>query len=70
MKILILFAHPRPSASHVQRVLADVVRDLKDITFHDLYAAYPDFTIDVAHEHALLLEFFTDRGVGTELVPS
>ncbi len=56
MKILVLFAHPRLSASHVQRVLADVVRDLEDITFHDLYAAYPDFTIDVAHEQALLLE--------------
>jgi glutathione-regulated potassium-efflux system ancillary protein KefG len=56
MKILILFAHPRPSSSHVQRVLADAVRDLAGITFHDLYAAYPDFTIDIAYEQALLLE--------------
>ena len=56
MKILILFAHPRPSSSHVQRALADAVRDLRGVTFHDLYAAYPDFTIDIAHEQALLLE--------------
>jgi glutathione-regulated potassium-efflux system ancillary protein KefG len=56
MKILIVFAHPRPSGSQVQRVLADAVRDLKGVTFHDLYAAYPDFDINVAHEQALLLE--------------
>ena len=56
MKILVLFAHPRLSGSHVQRVLADAVRDLPGVTFHDLYAAYPDFTIDVAHEQALLVE--------------
>jgi glutathione-regulated potassium-efflux system ancillary protein KefG len=56
MKILILFAHPRPSASHVQRVLADAVRNLDGITFHDLYAAYPDFTIDVGREQTLLRE--------------
>jgi glutathione-regulated potassium-efflux system ancillary protein KefG len=55
MKILILFAHPRPSGSHVHRVLAQAVRDLPGVTFHDLYAAYPDFTIDVAHEQALLI---------------
>jgi glutathione-regulated potassium-efflux system ancillary protein KefG len=56
MKILILFAHPRLSASHVQRALADTVRELPGVTFRDLYAAYPDFVIDVAREQALLLE--------------
>ena len=56
MKVLILFAHPRPSGSHVQRVLCDVVSNLPGVTFHDLYAAYPDLTIDVAHEQALLAE--------------
>src|SRR6266545_285117 len=52
MKILILFAHPRLSGSHVQRA----VHDLPGVTFHDLYAAYPDFTIDVGHEQSLLLD--------------
>ncbi|TMJ39674.1 MAG: hypothetical protein E6G87_03765 [Alphaproteobacteria bacterium] len=56
MKILILFAHPRLSGSHVQRALHDAVRDLPGVTFHDLYAAYPDFTIDVGHEQSLLLD--------------
>ena len=56
MKVLILFAHPRPSGSHVQRVLCDAVSNLPGVTFHDLYAAYPDLTIDVAHEQALLAE--------------
>ena len=56
MKVLILFAHPRLSGSQVQRELYDAVRELSGITVHDLYAAYPDFSIDVAHEQALLLE--------------
>jgi glutathione-regulated potassium-efflux system ancillary protein KefG len=56
MKVLILFAHPRFSASHVQRSLYDAVRALPGVTVHDLYAAYPDFAIDVAYEQALLLE--------------
>lgn len=55
MKVLVLFAHPRPSHSQVQRALLDAVRDIKGVTLHDLYAAYPDFTIDVAHEQELLL---------------
>jgi glutathione-regulated potassium-efflux system ancillary protein KefG len=56
MKVLILFAHPRLSRSLVQRMLHDAVSALPGITFHDLYAAYPDFMIDVAREQALLLE--------------
>jgi glutathione-regulated potassium-efflux system ancillary protein KefG len=56
MKILILFAHPRLSGSHVQRALADAVRELPGVTFRDLYAAYPDFIIDVAREQELLAE--------------
>ncbi len=56
MKVLILFAHPRLSGSNVQRVLVDAVKGLPGVTFHDLYAAYPDFTIDVGHEQALLAE--------------
>lgn len=56
MKILILFAHPRLSRSQVQRALYEGVRELPGITVRDLYAAYPDFAIDVAQEQALLLD--------------
>lgn len=55
MKVLILFAHPRLSRSLVQRMLYDAVRELPGITLHDLYAAYPDFMIDVEREQELLL---------------
>jgi glutathione-regulated potassium-efflux system ancillary protein KefG len=32
------------------------IKDLPNVTIHDLYAAYPDFFIDVALEHQRLLE--------------
>jgi glutathione-regulated potassium-efflux system ancillary protein KefG len=53
--VLILFAHPAPQRSRVNRALRRAVIDLPGVTFHDLYAAYPDFMIDVADEQALLL---------------
>jgi glutathione-regulated potassium-efflux system ancillary protein KefG len=53
--VLILFAHPAPHRSRVNRALRRAVIDLPGVTFHDLYAAYPDFMIDVADEQALLL---------------
>ena len=53
--ILVLFAHPAFEKSRVNRHLADAVRDLPGITFHDLYEEYPDFEIDVAREQSLLL---------------
>jgi glutathione-regulated potassium-efflux system ancillary protein KefG len=52
--VLILFAHPAPQRSRVNRALRRAVIDLPGVTFHDLYAAYPDFMIDVADEQALL----------------
>jgi len=54
-RVLILFAHPMPRKSRVNRALATAVRGLDGVTFHDLYEAYPDFHIDVEHEKALLL---------------
>jgi glutathione-regulated potassium-efflux system ancillary protein KefG len=53
-KILILFAHPALEKSRVNRRLADVVRDLPGVTFHDLYEVYPEFDIDVPTEQSLL----------------
>jgi glutathione-regulated potassium-efflux system ancillary protein KefG len=54
-KILILFAHPRLSTSVVQRAMLRAIDGLENVTFHDLYAAYPDFIIDVKREQELLL---------------
>ena len=55
MRPLILFAHPRPSASIVQRAMLDAIEGLEGVTIHDLYAAYPGFAIDVPREQELLL---------------
>jgi glutathione-regulated potassium-efflux system ancillary protein KefG len=54
-KILILFAHPRLSTSVVQRAMLRAIDGLEGVTLHDLYAAYPDFIIDVGREQELLL---------------
>ncbi len=53
-RVLILFAHPALEKSRVNRVLADAVRDLDGVTFHDLYERYPAFDIDVHREQRLL----------------
>lgn len=53
-KILILFAHPALERSRVNRYLAEAVKELPGVTFHDLYEAYPDFHIDVPAEKELL----------------
>jgi glutathione-regulated potassium-efflux system ancillary protein KefG len=54
-RLLILFAHPALEKSRVHARLAREVPKLAGITFHDLYEAYPDFDVDVAHEQELLL---------------
>jgi len=53
-RVLVLFAHPALHKSRINRRLADAVRDLEHVTFHDLYEAYPDFLIDVPREQELL----------------
>lgn len=52
--ILILFAHPAFEKSRVNKQLAEAVRNLDDVYFHDLYQSYPDFQIDVDKEQELL----------------
>jgi glutathione-regulated potassium-efflux system ancillary protein KefG len=54
-KILLLFAHPALKRSRVNAALRAAVEGLPGITVHDLYACYPDFLIDVAHEQSLCL---------------
>lgn len=53
-KILILFAHPAFQRSRVNRVLAEAVQNLANVTFHDLYENYAEFDIDVEAEQELL----------------
>lgn len=45
-RVLILFAHPALHRSRVNRALVRAVRDVADVTFHDLYELYPDFDVD------------------------
>jgi glutathione-regulated potassium-efflux system ancillary protein KefG len=52
-KILINFAHPARSRSKINNALRGAVEDLEDVTLNDLYAAYPDFLIDVHREQNL-----------------
>lgn len=54
--ILILFAHPALQKSRVNSKLIRYVSDIEGVTVHDLYEAYPDFHIHVAHEQELLVK--------------
>ena len=53
-RVLVLLCHPALHRSRVNRRLAQAVTDLPGVTLHDLYEAWPDFDIDVAHEQHLL----------------
>lgn len=55
-KILILFAHPAFEKSKVNKHLADAIKNIEGVYFHDLYQAYPDLHIDVGYEQQLLLQ--------------
>lgn len=55
-KVLILFAHPAIRKSKINIALRQAVEGLEHVTFHDLYATYPEFLIDVDREQALCEE--------------
>jgi len=55
-KILILFVHPALQNSRVNSALTTGINEISNVTFHDLYQAYPEFDIDVIKEQKLLLE--------------
>lgn len=54
-RILVLFAHPYPHASRMNRAMAAEASALDRVTVHDLYETYPDFHIDRKREQTLLL---------------
>ena len=54
-RVLILFAHPAPHKSRINRRLIESVKGLNNVTINDLYEEYPTFDIDVQHGQDLLL---------------
>lgn len=52
--IYIVFAHPYPSQSRVNRALLGAAQGLPGVEICSLYDRYPDFDIDVAAEQAAL----------------
>ncbi len=55
MKLLVLHAHPRSTASIVQRAMLRAIEGLDGVTIADLYAEYPAFDIDAAREQQRLI---------------
>ena len=53
-RVLVLFAHPALEKSRVHRRMVARVPGRAELTFHDLYEAYPAFDVDVPREQALL----------------
>lgn len=53
-RVLVLLCHPALHRSRMNRRLAAAIDGIDGVTVHDLYAAYPDFDIDVEHEQRLL----------------
>lgn len=52
--IYIVFAHPYPSQSRVNRALLGAAQELPGVEVCSLYDRYPDFDIDVGAEQAAL----------------
>ena len=55
-RVLVLYAHPVPRRSRVNRRLLAAIEGIEGVRIHDLYAAYPDLDIDVKREQELLAE--------------
>lgn len=53
-RILLLFAHPAPHKSRVNRRLVAEAERIDGVTVRHLYEIYPDFLIDVREEQRLL----------------
>jgi len=53
-RILVLYAHPLPDQSEVNRPLALIAANTDGVTLVDLYAEYPDLDIDVEREQQRL----------------
>ncbi|MEU6281763.1 NAD(P)H-dependent oxidoreductase [Streptomyces sp. NPDC047028] len=58
-RTLVIVAHPNLTESRANATRLAEIKDLDNVTVHDLYQAYPDSNIDVAREHQLLREHDT-----------
>ncbi|MBY0087469.1 NAD(P)H-dependent oxidoreductase [Brevibacillus brevis] len=56
MKTLVIAVHPTMSQSRINRTWKERIQQEESVTVHDLYAAYPDFQIDVEQEQKLMQE--------------
>ena len=56
-RILVLFAHPAPQKSGINRQPIAAIRGLENVTINDLYEEYPDSYIDVKREQRLLIDY-------------
>ncbi|MBL4789674.1 MAG: NAD(P)H-dependent oxidoreductase [Kordiimonadaceae bacterium] len=54
-KILLIFAHPSPNRSKINRQLYCVANKLNHVATRDLYELYPNLSIDVDAEHEAIL---------------
>ncbi|MCT9091790.1 NAD(P)H-dependent oxidoreductase [Streptomyces sp. ASQP_92] len=55
-RTLVIVAHPNLAESRANANRLAEIKDLDNVTVHDLYETYPDSNIDVAREHQLLRE--------------
>jgi glutathione-regulated potassium-efflux system ancillary protein KefF len=54
--VVIIYAHPYPNRSRAGRALLASVSGLESVKVRSLYERYPDFSIDIAAEQAILSE--------------
>ncbi|WP_020400453.1 NAD(P)H-dependent oxidoreductase [Kordiimonas gwangyangensis] len=54
-KLLLLYAHPTPRGSYLNRHLIDAVPANEGVVVRDLYQLYPDFYIDTGEEQRHLV---------------
>lgn len=54
MKILILFGHPAFQNSRINKGMVKGINQIDNVTFHDLYEAYPELDIDIDYEQKLV----------------
>ena len=55
MKTLVIVAHPDLTNSRINQTWMHAFQQQENVMVHDLYAAYPDFKIDVKREQELLM---------------
>lgn len=53
-RILVLTAHRSPDDSRINKALIEALRQLPNVTVHELMRVYPSYQIDVAREQELL----------------